>query len=1098
MLIQNLRITFKTIRKVFPLIWLSLILWQCFSVPLRAQVQGAGLSGLSASFIKHEIVQKNGELSFNVARITNRTDNPVRIRPFLELPQGWAMFSTSFIDTIVPAHDSISLAFRIRIPEKVSSDEKHEIVFRAFSPENVTLAAASFFVKPETYHNWNVTAPASRIFFLPRTTQATFDLKLENNGNTREVINLKVSPDLRLSFEAADDWIAGREVSLLPYHDTLVTFTVNYTANEERIFDIGKVQVNASGPDKTIFRAVLVEKYSDTYAPLMIDRSLPHQTEVGFRTFKGNTSLLPFIKARGSTVINKYSSFKYNFTFYDITETEDYIGNTYYSFLYNWKTLNVGLGAFSSELGRNLFSRNAVVVSNKVKLSPIFSMEAFVSQSIFTPKTSVAIGYGFTGKKLGLNGSFAYDYDRDRGINTTSIVARSGNLHLNENHFVMLNLYGYKETHDLKYDYTLTGYAWDIGYYANFGKHFMLQLSNTYGSPNIPGPQMGLLTFSAYTRFYLSNTKRFFSAQYINGRRDYYTYNFEGIKLPTVYLKDQYFNILFHSHTNANHTWQAGPSAEFYASRRPSNTHPGEYNEYRSQNVHFEYKSVLWQHLMVDLKAGFGDIFYTEDEEYHDQRLDAHLVADYSFGHGIGMSLRYDIGPMVNSGLYQFAGDARNHSINIGPTLFSNYFKDRLNVNVSTNLIYRIDLAYLSLGINPKVETYLVRDWYLVVSGTYSFTQQQYMTRQMNNSHYYLEFSIKKRWGKSEIDKWQKDTRKLKIILFKDENGNSMKDYGEQGVPYVKTRLRLTNAPNSDIDKYFPVDITLLSNEEGVVSYNQLPVGFYDLVISPLGDVKEYFYVERGAEKLELTNTSVFYIPFQKATKITGRINVQRAKFIKEGEEVIDLTNIKVTAYNNQGNSYSSFTLQDGSFTIFVPGNNTYFVRLPNVFGSNFKILKNDIILPVSDTTSNRIMFDVVETSRQIAFKKAEAAPADTAQARPLKIKVLHGKIYENPALDTVDVNAVPEFHIQFAPPNEQKLVAGNYYVVLNEPAEREDALKYHRIMEENGLNVYLGYDEKSGKYYVFTNYYSSEDAAKKEMNKLKMAGMRTVRVLKY
>ena len=75
---------------------------------------------------------------------------------------------------------------------------------------------------------------------------------------------------------------------------------------------------------------------------------------------------------------------------------------------------------------------------------------------------------------------------------------------------------------------------------------------------------------------------------------------------------------------------------------------------------------------------------------------------------------------------------------------------------------------------------------------------------------------------------------------------------------------------------------------------------------------------------------------------------VTRQKFIKKGEESLDLTNIKITAYNKQGNSYSSFTLSDGSFTIFVPRNNTYYVRMGNVFGPGYKIMQNDINITIA------------------------------------------------------------------------------------------------------------------------------------------------------
>ena len=183
----------------------------------------------------------------------------------------------------------------------------------------------------------------------------------------------------------------------------------------------------------------------------------------------GMTEFLPFIKARGITTFKNLSTFQYNFNYYALTGNEDFISNSYYSFLYNWKLLKVGLGAFSSQLGRNLYTRHGVMISNIIKLSPVFSLEAFVSQSFFTPKTSVAVGYTIEKNKIGLHGSVSYDVDGEKKVNTGSVMLQSNLITLFKNHDISFNLYGYNEYHYLTKDYTLTGIAWDINYNAKFG-----------------------------------------------------------------------------------------------------------------------------------------------------------------------------------------------------------------------------------------------------------------------------------------------------------------------------------------------------------------------------------------------------------------------------------------------------------------------------------------------------------------------------------------------------------------------------------------------------------------------------------------------------
>ena len=141
-------------------------------------------------FIKPEIFQKSGQLSFNVVRIRNLSDTAVRFKPILILPAGWMIFSAPFRDTIVLPNDSISLSFRFQLPEQVSAEIKHEIIFRAYSMRNKLLSESICMVHPEAFHDWDVIIPDKRVFFYPRTNLAEFEVALQNKGNTAEMISL--------------------------------------------------------------------------------------------------------------------------------------------------------------------------------------------------------------------------------------------------------------------------------------------------------------------------------------------------------------------------------------------------------------------------------------------------------------------------------------------------------------------------------------------------------------------------------------------------------------------------------------------------------------------------------------------------------------------------------------------------------------------------------------------------------------------------------------------------------------------------------------------------------------------------------------------
>jgi len=684
-------------------------------------------------------------------------------------------------------------------------------------------------------------------------------------------------------------------------------------------------------------------------------------------------------------------------------------------------------------------------------------------------------------------------------INTGSILFRSDVIQIVKNHEISLNLYGFHEYNYYAKEYTLMGVAWDFNYFARIGKLVNFRFTHNFGSPEVPGPQMGLNSFTIENRFRLKNKKRFIALQFINASRKYFNYDIEGNKMPQIRLFDQYGGVFYNAMDNVGHSWSAGPSIEFYSSQTPSRDVEGLYIDFQSQKVRLEYKSVIARRLTLDMKTGISRILYRELEKIEETRYDFHLMGVYSFNRGFSFMFNYDYGPMVNSGLYQYPGDALNHSFHLGPQVMSYFFNKRVAFNLFTALSYRFDLEYGFVTINPKIEAFLFKDWYAVASGTYTYSEQQYTEIMVRNNHYYFEFAIKKRWGKSDYNKWQKATRRLKIVYFKDENANGIKDGPEEGVPHVKTRLKLEATADQSIKTEFPVDITLLSNDEGIVIFNRLPMGFYDLNITPLGDIREYFYVDRGMQQLELIKTSTIYVPFQKAERIDGIVKVQRQKFIKEEDKGINLTSIKVTAYNNEGNSYSSFTRPDGRFVIYVPGDATYAVRMNNVFGNDFTINRNDIKVTVPDTSGSLIVFNVVERSRQINFKKPKPVASEGQGPTPLKLKVLHGKVYENRAEEGISKEAIPQFDMDIRPPEETQMETGYFYVVLAITTDREEAMRYSMIFKESGVTSFVGYDPEDKKYYVCTNKYNTIGDAREDQRRLKDRGYKKeVEIIKY
>ncbi|HEY9113526.1 MAG TPA: hypothetical protein VIN10_02425 [Bacteroidales bacterium] len=1056
-------------------------------------------NSLQSYFIKSELSQKSGELCFNVINIVNPTAQAIRIKTFLNKPEGWALYGTSIKDTVVPAGDTLRLPFRLKIANDASSDISYEVSFEAYSLSNQLLTKSNFTVNASVIRDWNVIVPTNRIFFYPRMNLAQFDVLVENKGNTQEIITLDFQIDKKIELENADGSSLNKVIYLAPHSDTVIKVKANYTFSEEKIFDLSKIQVSASSEEKQVNKSVFIEKYNDTYAPLHVDETLPHTAELGVRFNSGDQEVSPFLKARGQTIFKNESTFNYNFSNYDLSAPSKFLDNSYYRFLYTRNKLNIGVGAFSSQLGRNLYSQNGIMFSNEIQITKTSSLQLFADQDLMNPITSAALGYSYQKNKLDMQSSISYNFNQFTKQNTASIILSSGTIPLFRDHTVSATTYGLREDNYYSVNYYQQGYAWDINYNGWLGKQFSFMLMNNFGSPNIPGSQQGLLNNAIRANYFLGSTKSYISGTYVNTRRNYYYYavtDSSATKLPNIYLNNQYVAVMYNSHKNLFFTWSVGPSAQLYASRKPFNKQ-GDYETYEIQRISLEFNSTLFTSLSLNLKGGFRQTYYQLYQETTLDKYDFHLKADYN-KNGYGVRFNYDYGPFVNTGLYQSASDFDYNGIMLSPYIFKSYFRNRVSVQLFTNFSYRFDLNYGYLNITPKIETYLAKNWYVVVAGNYGYYAQGGPEYQYDNSVYFAEVSIKKTWGKTDYMAWQKKMRRLKVILFQDDNGNGIKDNFEQGIPYVKTRLKLTIGSDQTTAGHFPVDISLLSNERGTVIYNQIPQGFYELEINPLTDVGEYFYVNKTNKEIDIVKNMTIYIPFQKAAKIEGMVDVKRSKFIRDGSGKINLANIKVTAYNNTGNSYSSFTRNDGSFVIFVPGDTTYYVRMQNVFGSNFIQRQNDISVKVPDSSNKPILFEFVELQRNIKFKQAEPEVPDSLKMVPQKVKILEGKIYENAKSDTLRRKEVPDFNFDNKKSQSQEMEPGKFYVILGETNDINEALKIKKIVDENGLKSQLGIVEGEEKYFIFSNEYSNRLDAQSELDLLKKGGNKKAYIMKY
>ena len=209
----------------------------------------------------------------------------------------------------------------------------------------------------------------------------------------------------------------------------------------------------------------------------------------------------------------------------------------------------------------------------------------------------------------------------------------------------------------------------------------------------------------------------------------------------------------------------------------------------------------------------------------------------------------------------------------------------------------------------------------------------------------------------------EKEYYDIELVFFKDDNGNNVVEKEEGRIQGIKVMLIPLNTKTKASGA-----ASLVSAESGVVRYKNLVAGKYLVKYYPIDDLKGYFNFGESEMTIDLVADQTIETGFSKAGKIYGAIILNRSQFSSLGN--VDLANIRITAINSVGKSYSTLTDRFGNYTIYIPENQKYTVSINNLFGDKFEIKQDNSIIDLSEKVSHAYNFEISEKKRKINFSK--------------------------------------------------------------------------------------------------------------------------------
>ena len=966
------------------------VFWVHLFSQTNALAQTAAKRGIELEFTEKKTIQASNELASNVVRIKNNSSREVSFNINISAPDGWKqIFSRASRYTLSP-QDSIFIPVNLT-PQKSNGGRVNHVINAFLTDENGTqFASAIWYMSIKQESNWSISALSTKVFFLNGSDSAHFALRLQNQGNAEEKIKLSFLTDKRIKvLDPANPFgkLEYYNLRLPANRDTIITFTASRTKQLQTTLreDVGnysgtvpndvlpvKITAQNETEDNTttkVWRGTVdfVKATAEAQLREHQSASLPLTVEATIDNIMDNSTILN-LSLYGNAMFDKGRSLNYRFqTFFfdNFFHYQPFFGNSHYVGYTSPKTsLEVGDINGNATLGYNN-SGKGVKASQEVVKNNILSAFYVQAPTLFNSTNRSSYGAGHT-IRLGRNSIETQVQMTDDALMKFTSTQYSNRIGLNilKFHNIVLNsVYSNESYTGGAEPINKTGYAY-YALYAGTFKKINISISNSFGSKSNTGYR-GIKTLSAYGS-YRFNNKRTLSASYYSSSQNPEYYSPAGI--------------LFNSIFNANEQYELGynfTTLSYSLSLKLKHIYSEAFN----------LKS-LADAFAVDYRPQpKGDLrfylsLYGAYNQLPDFDIDPYFTAQIRSSiryRGLTQTIRYYYGPYQIYDQLLFARTKTNGQ-SFYTTTNLKFWLLKSKLTFEPNIVYSYETLYKRNRLSLRPELY-----YLPKRGTeIKFYAQYINNNQKNNpniiqnpdleritpsmgfSNLFFGLGIKKALG---VPVSGKKYLNLTIEIFKDINGNGRLDKNEKGLKNVLVNIRPVVVDSNASTRLNEVGENFVTNDAGVVVYKNLPKGAYRISINPLSETGGFF---AGNEQIVVLEKDLKYpMPLNQGVHLTGILAVERDQTAADLDKRIDVSNIRITAMDSLGKTYSTLTDKDGRFTLRLPVG-VYQVSLnESALPDNFELEQKRIIVEMLTVADNyNITFIAREKKRKINIRK--------------------------------------------------------------------------------------------------------------------------------
>lgn len=910
---------------------------------------------INIEFLRHSIEVKSKQVFFNALKITNTSNQQETFNLNLTVPQGWNIIGNEKLEITVPPLDSLIVPVRVAVGSKVRGDIGYSIIASITDSRNNTIKNAYCFIKIPHEYNLKVKFLGGISYIDPSTLTSGFSVQITNMGNREEPINLYFDGQNNITIGAKSYKSTSYDITVPPFVDTTLTYNVTLTNDYEgrKLYPlVAKVKTTDSTFNKNIWFNKLDSKYTNYINPT--DKVLSIELIAqGLMDPEREPSIIAIVE--GKTYLNGRNDIYYYYRNYNSENKEDFYEKTR---MY----LGANLGNWNIEVGDNLRSMESPMIGRGGYLAyhnNKNNIEVIANKSIYDDLYNYGASYSIKPVK-NFSLKFGGALNSKESTNFESSVGFVG------------GSFNIKGKHQLNFIVSLNKQNKDTISSQEFGGKLYLNskfknVTNNanayYYGKNFYSPYAGRLDFKNKTTWHI-NQKNALSVTLSDVQIESSQSNLNNESQKMGY-EDGLVEHNFFITKKASLFW--GPGISHYKAENLGYFTTGD--TYSSLNYRFTIGArirILDNNALISPRFEFAKTKVVENPyAYQNNKFGSQNFSLNFRVKGFNLVAFYTSGARTLNDQITYA--YRNKSIRklqFIPSYDAFIYKDIVNLYLGLSYTNNLSSNLSNTNISGRVTCYLPKNWRFYIMTVYSM-QKRKTTQDAIETYqtFYAEASLKKEF---DIQHPRVKFHDLTFSFFKDFNGNYLQDENEPGIKNVLVRIEKVK---SDVKGRIPGDFVstdLLSDNTGIVTLENIPEGLYSISYNPIGNEAGSYAKAKDAVELRVDHSGDYFFPFVEKNKVFGKIVLNRSRLSGLGK--VDASNIRITATDSRGNTFSTLTDKEGGFIIYAPVTDEYIVNINNIFYEDFDLRQNNFRVQFNGYKQFEVNFVFDEKIRRINF----------------------------------------------------------------------------------------------------------------------------------